>query len=309
MSAVNKSKYRYLDPKVLAKIGSLTLVARQIVEGLRVGVHESPFRGFSTEFAHHRPYVAGDGARHVDWRVYGRTERYYVKLYDAETNFDAYLLLDASSSMRYGSERLTKLEYAKFMAASLAYLIIEQRDSVGLAVFDSVLRSFVPPRSTRSVIAIIDQKLREAKPEPRTDVGALLHEFAQRIPRRSFVLLFSDLFDSVEGLTKGLDHLRFGGHNVIVFHTMDAHELDLPFSGTCRFVGLEGEPEIITQPQRIHAAYRREVEQFIGEIRRACERNHADYVLVNTSRPVEVVLADYLNYRSRIIASGSGHTK
>ncbi len=304
MTVPSKQKSRYLDPKVLEKIGSLSLAARQIVEGLRVGVHKSPLRGFSTEFAHHRAYVAGDAVRHVDWRVYGRTERYYVKLYEAETNFDAYLLLDASSSMRYGSGPLTKLEYAKFMAAGLAYLIVEQRDSVGLGVFDSVLRGFVPPSSTRSAIAIIDRQLQQARGEPRTDVAAILHEFAQRIPRRGFVLLFSDLFDSVEGLIAGLNHLHFCGHNVTVFHTMDPHELDLPFGGTCRFVGLENEPEIVTQPHRIRAAYKREVEQFTGEIRRACDRNHADYVLVDTSRPLEVVLADYLLHRSRTAETG-----
>lgn len=298
-------KHRYLDPAILQKIGSLDLVAREVVEGIRVGMHKSPLRGFSTEFIHHRPYAAGDAARHVDWRVYGRTERYYVKLYEAETNFDVYLLLDASSSMRYGSARLNKLEYAKFMAASLAYLVIEQRDSVGLGVFDSHLRSFVPPASTPGVIGTIEQRLSEAQPQPRTDVAALLHDVAQRIKRRSFAMIFSDLFGSVEGFIKGLDHLAFGGHNITVFHTLDPHELDLPFSGTCRFVGLEGEPEITTQPKRIRVAYRKEVEDFTAQLRRACERNHADYVLVDTSRPLEAVLTEYLLRRSQLSAAGT----
>ena len=160
------------------------------------------------------------------------------------------------------------------------------------------------PAARASAIAIIDRQLQQARGEPRTDVAAILHEFARRIPRRGFVLLFSDLFDSVEGLIAGLNHLHFCGHNVTVFHTMDPHELDLPFGGTCRFVGLENEPEIVTQPHRIRAAYKREVEQFTGEIRRACDRNHADYVLVDTSRPLEVVLADYLLHRSRTAETG-----
>jgi uncharacterized protein (DUF58 family) len=227
-------------------------------------------------------------------------ERYYVKLYDAETNFDAYLLLDASSSMRYGSGALTKLEYAKFMAASLAYLVVEQRDSVGLGIFDSVLRSFVPPSSTRGVIATIEQRLQEAQPQPRTDIGAILHEAAQRIPRRGYVMLFSDLFGGTEQLIKGLDHLRFRGHNVVVFHILDPHELDMPLSGTCRFVGLEGEGEITTQPKRIRAAYLKEVERFTGEVRDACERNRSDYVLVNTSKPLDVVIADFLLHHARV---------
>ena len=305
MAANQRPGQKYLDPDVLQRLGSLQLVARQVVEGLRVGMHKSPLRGFSTEFAHHRPYAAGDAVRHVDWRVYGRTERYYIKLYDAETNFDAYLLLDASSSMRYGSGKLSKLDYVKTMAASIAYAVVQQRDSVGLGVFDSKLRSFVPPASTAGIIATIERKLIEAQPEPRTDVAALLHEFAQRVRRRSFIMLFSDLFGSVEQLTKGLDHLAFGGHNITVFHTLDPHELDLPFSGTCRFVGLEGEAEITTQPRRIRSAYLKEVESFTRQIRRACERNHADYVLVNTSRRIDAVLSEYLLRRTQLSGAGT----
>jgi len=302
---------RYLDADVLERINAHQLVALQAVEGKRVGQHRSPLRGFSTEFAHHRPYSSGDAVRHVDWRVYGRTERYYVKLYDAETNLDAYLLLDASSSMRYGQTKPfgTKLEYAKYMAASLAYLIIQQRDSVGLGVFDSKLRSFVPPASKRSMIATIGQKLAETSDEPRTDVATILHEFARRLKRRSFVILFSDLFGSVEEFGKGLDHLAFGGHNVSVFHTLDPDELEMPFKGTCRFVGLENEPEIITNPKRIASAYKREVDSFTAGLRKVCERNHADYVLVDTSRPLATVLSEYLMRRSQLSGIGTARKK
>ncbi len=284
----------YFTPDILKRIGSLTLAAREVVEGLRVGIHKSLLRGLSTEFAHHRPYVPGDEVRHIDWRVYGRTLRYYVKVYEAETNFEANLLLDASSSMRYGSVALTKLEYAKFMAASLAYVIIQQRDSVGLATFDSALRRYVEPSSREGVLRTLEAELRLARPEPRTDIAALLHEFARRIPRRGFVMLFSDLFDDAAALERGLDHLRFRGHNVAVFQVMDPHELDLPFRGTCRFVGLENEPEITTQPDRIREAYRAEVERFTTEVRRACEKSHVDYTLVDTSRPLDAVLSEYL---------------
>ena len=297
-----RTPLRYLDPAILQKIGPLELAAREVVEGLRVGMHRSPYRGYSTEFAHHRAYVPGDETRHLDWRVYGRTERYYVKLYEAETNFDANLLLDASASMRYGSGAITKLEYAKFMAASLAYLIVEQRDSVGLGVFDAVLRRYVEPSSTRGIIRTIDEELVRAEPEPRTNVAGLLHEFARRIPRRGFVMLFSDLLDNVDEFVKGLDHLRFRGHNVTVFHLMDPWELEFPFKGTCRFVGLENEPEIITQPQRVRQSYLDEVERFTRSIRTACERSHTDYVLVNTSRPVDAILAAYLLQRLRATA-------
>jgi uncharacterized protein (DUF58 family) len=286
---------RYLDPEVLQQIGSLDLVAREVVEGLRVGMHKSPLRGFSTEFVHHRQYVPGDNLTHVDWRVYGRTQRYYIKLFEAETNFDANLLLDGSSSMRYGSGKVSKLEYAKFMAAALAYLIVGQHDSVGLGVFDSELRRYVEPKGSQSVINDIDTALTELSPKPRTNVGAILHQFAARLRRRGFVMLFSDLFDSVEEFVEGLNHLRFGGHNVTVFHMMDRYELTFPFAGTHRFKGLEVDEGVIrTQPDRIRVAYLEELHRYLDQIREACERTHVDYMLVDTSRPVDAVLTAYL---------------
>ncbi len=301
-------KLRYLDPEALQRLESLELVARQVVEGLRVGMHKSPLRGFSTEFAHHRPYVPGDSTRHIDWRVYARTERYYIKLYEAETNYDAHLLLDASASMRYASGAVSKLEYARFMAASLAYLVLQQRDSVGLGVFDGELRRYIQPSSTMGVLQDIDRELAEAEGEPRTDVAAILHAFARRIPRRGFVILFSDLFDHVEEFIKGLDHLRFRGHNVVVFHMLDPYELRFPFGGgTWRFEGLEMEPEIVTQPRRIREAYMAELEKFLTRIRTACERSHVDYVLVDTSRPVDVVLSKYLIGRVHSAAGTQMH--
>lgn len=285
---------RYLDPQTLQRIAGLELEARNAVEGLRVGMHKSRLRGFSTEFAQHRQYVPGDALRHMDWRVYSRTMRYYVKLYEAETNFDANLLLDASRSMRYGSGKVSKLDYAKQMAAALSYLIVQQRDSAGLAVFDGQLRDYLPPRCSGAVVGNIVELLAKAEPEPKTNVAALLHEFAQRIPRRGYVMLFSDLFDDVDGFIKGLAHLRFRGHNVAVFHVLDPHELRFPFSGNWRFMGLELEGELTTQPRRIRDAYLRELNAFILQVRKSCERNGADYVLVDTSRPVDVVLREYL---------------
>jgi len=286
--------HRYLDPEVLQKIGQLDLIAREVVEGLRVGMHKSPLRGFSTEFVHHRPYVPGDNLRHLDWRVYGRTRRYYVKLFEAETNFDANLLLDASSSMRYSSGAVTKLEYAKYMAASLAYLIVGQHDSAGLAVFDAELRRYIQPKGSMSVINDIATELEQTEDVPRTNVGRLLNEFANRLRRKGFVMLFSDLFDHVDEFVHGLDHLRFGGHNVTVFHILDPYELSFPFRGMYRFDGLEGEEYIRTEPERVRAAYLEEVRKYLTQIREACERSHVDYMLVDTSRPVDAVLSSYL---------------
>ncbi len=290
---------RYLQPEALQKLSSLELIAREVVEGVRVGMHRSPLHGFSTEFAQHRQYVPGDELKHVDWRVYGRTGRYYVKLYEAETNFAANLLLDASSSMHYGSGSVSKLEYVKYMAASLAYLIVRQQDSAGLGVFDDQLREYVEPRGSQSVIRNIAAKLEDVEPQPRTNVAAILHEFANRIKRRGFVMLFSDLFDNTDQFLDGLNHLRFAGHNITVFHVLDPYELTMPFDGTWRFQGLEGEDEIITQPRRIRAAYLQELDRFLTQVRTACERAHVDYCLVDTSRPVAETLSGYLIGRVR----------
>lgn len=290
---------RYLDPRVLEKLGNLELAARQVVEGSRVGVHKSPLRGFSTEFAQHRGYVPGDSLKHIDWRVYGRSERYYVKLYEAETNFDANILVDASASMRFGSTGSSKLEYVKYLAASLAYLIVGQRDSVGLGVFDSQLRTYLPPKGSMSVIHQIADALGQAQPQQRTNVAGVLHEMADRLPRRGFVMLFSDLLDGTDEFIKGLDHLRFRGHNVTVFQVLDPEELTFPFRGTCRFRGLEDASELVTQPNRIREAYLAELGKLMAAVRRGCERREADYVLVDTSRPLDETLAAHLLERMR----------
>jgi len=300
MSRISVAKQsQYLVPRVLEKLGNLELAARQVVEGLRVGVHKSPLRGFSTEFAQHRGYVPGDSLRHIDWRVYGRSERYYVKLYEAETNFDANILVDASASMRFGSTGSSKLEYVKYLVASLAYLIVGQRDSVGLGVFDSRMRSYLPPKGSMSVINQIAEALGEAKPQERTNVAGVLHEMADRLPRRGFVMLFSDLLDNTDDFIKGLDHLRFRGHNVTVFQVLDPEELTFPFRGTCRFRGLEDAAELVTQPNRIREAYLEELRKLTSAVRRGCERREADYVLVDTSRPLDEVLAAHLLERMR----------
>jgi uncharacterized protein (DUF58 family) len=293
-----RSKLQYLNPDVVQRVGSLSLVARQAVEGLRVGMHKSVLRGFSTEFAHHRQYVPGDEVRHIDWRVYGRNERFYVKLYEAETNFEVYILLDISSSMTYGSGALSKLEYAKYLAASLAYLTIQQHDSAGLAAFDSEVRTFIPPSSTLGVLNNIERALEDVYGHPRTNIGEIMHQLANRIPRRGFVMIFSDLLDNVDEFMDGLDHLRFRGHNLSIFHVLDPDELTFPFKGTCRFEGLEKEPEMLTHPARIREAYLAELQRFMDRVQTSCERNHADYMLVDVSRPLDVVLSEYLHGRA-----------
>lgn len=295
----------YLDPELLQRLGDLELVAREVVEGLRVGSHRSPLRGFSTEFAHHRQYSPGDALRTIDWRVFGRTDRYYTKLYEAETNFDCHLLIDASASMNYGSGKVSKLEYAKFLAASLAYVVLKQRDSVGLSVFDSEVRAYLPPRSAMGIILEIDKLLRDIKPTPRTSIAKQLHDIALMMKRRSMVVLISDLFSDVDDILAGLDHLRFDGHNVVVLHTLDPYELEFPFDGTWRFEGLEGEEPLTTQPQRIRDDYVASFGEYMESLRAGCVASQVDYTTVDTSRPLDTVLSEFFHQRESMMNCGS----
>ena len=293
----------YLDPELLQRIGDLELIAREVVEGLRVGSHRSPLRGFSTEFAHHRQYAPGDALRTIDWRVFGRTDRYYTKLYEAETNFDCHLLVDASASMNYRSAKVSKLEYAKYLAASLAYMVIKQRDSVGLSVFDSEVRAYLPPRSAMGIILEIDRLLKGVKTTPKTSLAKQLHDIALMMNRRSVVVVISDLLCDIDDILAGLDHLRFEGHNVVVLHTLDPYELDFPFKGTWRFEGLENEDPLMTQPERIRDDYLASLNAFRESLKSGCTASQIDYTMVDTSRPLDAVLSEFF-HEIQSIANG-----
>jgi uncharacterized protein (DUF58 family) len=295
----------YLRPELLQKLGDLELVAREVVEGLRVGSHRSNLRGFSTEFAHHRQYVPGDAIKNIDWRVFGRTERYFTKLYEAETNYDCHLLMDGSSSMTYGSGAVNKLEYAKFLAASMAYIVLKQRDSVGLSIFDSKLRAYLPPRSSMSVILQIDRLLNQISSEPKNTIAKQLHDTAMMIKRRSFVVVISDFLADVEDIMLGLDTLRFSGHNVVVFHTLDPYELEFPFKGAWQFDGLEGEIPLTTQPERIREDYLAGLNAHLDAFRNACTASGIDYTLVDTSQPLDDVLSKFFHERDSM-STGQG---
>ncbi len=298
--SVHLPETQYLDPEVLQKLGDLELVAREVVEGLRVGSHRSPLRGFSTEFAHHRQYSPGDPIRSIDWRVFGRTEKYFTKLYEAETNFDCHILVDSSASMSYGSGKVSKLEYAKFLAASIAYMVLKQRDSVGLSVFDSEVRSYMPPRSSMGVILEIDRMLRVTKPVPKTTIAKQLHDIALLMKRRSFVVLISDLFSDVDDIMAGLDHIKFDGHNVVVIQTLDPYELEFPFKGTWRFEGLEGEEPLTTQTDRMKESYLADLNKFLDDLNSRCVGSHIDYTVANTKRPLDAVLSEVVLKRQNL---------
>jgi uncharacterized protein (DUF58 family) len=237
--------------------------------------------------------------------VFGRTERYYTKLYEAETNFDCHLLIDASASMNYASGKVSKLEYAKFLAASLAYIVLKQRDSVGLSVFDTEVRAYLPPRSTMGILVQIDRLLRETKSEPRTSLAKQLHDTALMIKRRSFVVVISDFLADADDILSGLGRLRFDGHNVLVLHTLDPYEIEFPFSGTWCFDGLEQEEPLITQPERIRDDYLARFREHQQALRAGCVANHIDYALVNTARPLDAFLSEFFHERETTMNGGS----
>src|SRR5262245_8498858 len=290
----------YLRPHILSRAEALGLKARQIVEGLRVGDHKSPFRGFSVEFVQHREYVPGDDIRHIDWKSFGRSERYTIKQYEQETNYIAHLLLDGSKSMQYGDGETNKLEYAKLLTATLAYLIIRQRDSVGLGVFDSEWRAQLPISSQLGHINTIVHTLEETQPAEKTSIGPLLQEIAERVRRRGLVFIISDVFDEVDSFLRGLQHLRFQGHEVTVFHVLHPDEVNFPFTGNVRFEGLEIPEELKTRPHLIRPAYIKTVQAYLAELQKGCESYRCDYVRMDTSRPLEVTLSEYLVRRLQL---------
>jgi uncharacterized protein (DUF58 family) len=289
-----------LDADLVARAEVLGLKARTLVEGLRVGDHRSPYRGFSVEFMQHREYVAGDDIRHIDWKVYGRCERYTIKQYEQETNFQAQILLDASRSMLYGSGDSNKLAYGKLLAAVLAYLIVRQRDSAGLAIFGQGWQTILPPSSQPGHLTAILRALEAAVPQDRTAIGPLLHELADTFRRRGLVFLISDCLDDVPSLIHGLQHLRYQGHEVTVFHLLHADELEFPFEGMVRFEGLEELDRYLTRPQLIRPAYLRALRAYLQQLQSGCQANRCDYVLLDTSRPLADALGEYLVRRLRI---------
>ena len=288
-----------LDPEVISKAEALGLHARYVVEGYMAGEHKSPYRGFAIEFAQHREYSHGDDTRHLDWKVVGRTDRYYIKQYEQETNYVANVLLDGSESMKYGSGKLTKLQYGKVIAACLSYLILNQRDAVALGMFDTNMRDYAPRSDNRATIHNLMSRLAAFEPKAQTNIGAVLHDMARQTRRKGIVIVISDFFDDEQAVLDGIQHLRFGGNEVIVFHVMDPYELEFPFMGLVEFEGLEQVPKILTRPSEIRKSYLREVEAFRTRLRDGCERNNCHYVLVNTSQSLDEVLSAYLAFRLR----------
>lgn len=291
---------KYLNPEIVSRLKSMELRARLVVEGFITGLHKSPYHGFSVEFAEHRQYMPGDEIKHLDWKVYGKTDRYYIKQFEEETNLRSYLLLDASASMGYASNGLSKLEYASYLTAALTYLMIKQRDAVGLMTFDNKIRKFLPPRSIGSYMHRILSELENIRSENVTNVSDTFHEMAERINRRGLIIILSDLYDDPEKILLALKHFRHRKHEVIVFHILDPQEIRFSFNKESIFRDMETGEEIATQPWHIQNEYRRKVNHFIENYKRQCRMNQIDYVLLNTGDAYDRALVEYFNKRKRI---------
>jgi len=291
---------KYLDPKVLARIGALELRARMIVEGFFTGIHHSPHQGLSVEFADHRVYTQGDDLRHIDWKVYGRTDKYYIKEYEQETNLNVMLVVDCSESMSYRSDlaALTKHEYATSIAAAVAYLTLQQQDAVGLARFDEQITEFLRPTNNahhwKTLVHELDGRTGPAK----TSIGRVLTEIGERLKHRVLIVLISDLFDAPDSILNGLKLLRYRRHEVIVWNVWDPAELALPFSGPMMFDGLEQSGRLLIDPRSLRARYIEEVERFQDQIRAGCGHMLIDYTVFNTGMPLDAALSGYLATRS-----------
>ena len=290
---------KFLNPRTLAEVQGLDLRARLIVEGYVAGLHKSPYHGFSIEFAEHREYVPGDDLRYVDWKVFAKSDRFYLKQYEEETNFALHILLDTSESMSYRSPQaaLSKLEYAQCAAAAIAYLVLGQQDAVGLATFDTAVRKLVPASSQPSHLRQLLHVMEEHPARGETSLGPILHDLAERISKRGLVLLLSDLFDDPAALLLGLKHLRHRRHEVIVLHVVDPAEQDFPFQEPTLFKGLEQSLEQMTDPKSLRSGYQREFENFLREVRRGCRELHMDYALLRTDHSLGEALSTYLSGR------------
>jgi uncharacterized protein (DUF58 family) len=289
-----------LDPTALARFGRLELIARLVVEGVMAGLHKSPFKGFSVEFAEHRQYGPGDEIRHIDWRAYGKTDRYYVKEFEEETNLKAYLVVDSSGSMGYAGRTVAKFEHARRLAAALAYLAISQRDAVGLVTFDTAFRALIPPRSAPSHFSVICEALERTRPGGETPLSGILHALAERIRRRGLVIVLSDGFDQVDALTSALRHLRHRRHEVLFFHVLTPEEEEFPFRRAARFRNLERPgQELRIDPLALRAAYLERFRSFCQTLKERIRGMDADYHRASTAEPVERTLLDYLASRAR----------
>jgi uncharacterized protein (DUF58 family) len=291
---------RYLKPEVIRQVSRLDLRAKFIVEGFLAGLHASPFQGFSVEFSEHRKYTPGDDLKDLDWNIYAKTDRYYIKKFEAETNVTGFLAMDLSASMAYTyRQELTKFEYAICLAAALGYLMIHQQDPVGLVTFDTKIEAALPPRSKRTQLGNILALLSNLKPAGETDIAACLNQLSAMMRTKSLVMLFSDLLTDPEPVLQSLHRLRHGGHDIILFHILDEAEVHFPFEGVCEFREVEGPGKLTLDARHMRGDYLKSLSEFQNLYRDECAKANIDYVAMDTSVNFDKALMEYLLQRQR----------
>lgn len=296
-----KDYRKYLRPETAAQIQNFELMAKLVVEGFLTGLHRSPYHGFSVEFAEYRPYREGDETKNIDWKVFGRTEKYYVKQFEEETNLRAMIALDMSGSMGYSSkDHISKFEYAAYLSAALSMLLIKQRDAVGLTLYDTEIKKFMAPNSKPSFISEILKNLADTKPADKTETAQSLDKLAEMIKRRGLVIILSDFFDDINKVLKALKHFRHKNNEVIVFQILDPREIDFKFGFGANFKDIESGEELITQPYQIQKAYKNAVIDFTGKIKQECINHNIDYNLISTDQSFDKALRAYLAKRSKM---------
>lgn len=298
--------HKYLEPRTLARIASLDLRARLIVEGLMTGMHRSPYQGISVEFAQHRPYVQGDDIRHVDWKVFARADKIYLKQYLEETNLHLICVVDASESMGYssigeGKERWSKYDHATAIAASLSYMAIQQQDSAGLAIFDQELKRYFKPSNSPGQWKIITHELQQVPRLKKTNTGKILDQLAEKLNHRSLIVVLSDFFDDIEGIKSGFRHLRYKKHELMVFQILDPMEVKFPFEDVTLFKGLEEMGELLTEPRALRDGYLEQLELFTNEMKKMCRGLHIDFTRMNSGDSLELTLSSFLATRAASI--------
>ncbi len=292
---------KYLNPAFISKLNSLELKARLVVEGFMVGLHKSPYHGFSVEFTEHRPYMQGDDLKNIDWKVYGKTDRFFIKQYEEETNLKSYILLDTSKSMQYGSEgNISKLEYASTLVAGLSYLMMKQQDAVGLTLYSEAIDKYLPPKAAKSYLQEILKTLNNIKASNKTNTASCLNSIAEKIKRRGLVVIVSDFFDDVDSILSALKHFRYQKNEVIVFQILDPMEKDFAFGKDAIFKDLETEEELTTQPYQIQKVYQESMGKFINRIKTECLNSNIEYNLIETSTPFDKALFSYIQKRSKL---------
>jgi len=285
------------DPVTLSKIASMELRARLVVDGVLSGIHKSPYKGSSIEFLEHKEYSPGNEIKHIDWKVHARTDKYYIKEFEEETNLKCYIFLDASGSMEYKSTGISKFEYAATLAASLAYLLLKQSDMVGLIGFSDRVLQYIPPRSRVTHLHVLLNTLAELKPAGKSNTSVILNEFIEKISRRSLIIIISDFFDDINKVIKQVKYFQFKKNEVILFHILDPYELTFPFETITYFESMEDERRILADPKSIKDRYLSEMNRFLEQFKQTCFENQIDYCLIDSSTPLDQALISFLARR------------